>query len=67
MEFFRGEYNFSQSSGVRTKGKSPTGEGGGTDNKCNSPIWACVHILTHIVHSREKKVHCHTVKDVSII
>ena len=39
MEMFRGECNFSQSSGVRRKGKSSTGVGGeGTDMKCNSPI-----------------------------
>ena len=36
MEVFRGECKFSQSSGVRRKGKSSNG--GGTDIKCNSPL-----------------------------
>ena len=36
MAVFRGECNFSQSSGVRRKGKSSTREG--TDIKCNSPL-----------------------------
>ena len=38
-QFFRGECNFSQSSGERRKVKSSTGGGGvGTDIKCDSPL-----------------------------